>query len=180
MPSLSVSAASAAAVCLDPARSISACSHYSIPANDTCFLSTASHRSISDCIAIYRATVFYLRRMYVSIVSNPASALAASAEVYYHFQSSLLHGIRNVSHRYTWYWKTPQDPSRARGGGKPHVSAPKRSTDWTTALKKNPDTHSLTHSLISIIDILLQNRPRLFKIPDHHQPVIIHRRYHSP
>ena len=37
-----------------------------------------------------------------------------------------------------------------------HVSAPKSNIDWTTDLKKNPDTRSLAPSLIRILDIFCQ------------------------
>ena len=37
-----------------------------------------------------------------------------------------------------------------------HVSAPKSNTDWTTALKKNMDTHVLAPSLLRILNNLCQ------------------------
>ena len=81
--------ATAAAVSLAPARSMTACSHHRIPTHAPFFLSATSQRSRSYRVAIYCTTVFCLCRMYVSIGSNHASALAASAKVYSHFQSSL-------------------------------------------------------------------------------------------
>ena len=38
-----------------------------------------------------------------------------------------------------------------------HVSAPKSNTNWTMALKKNPDTSGLDPSLLNILGIILQN-----------------------
>ena len=94
-------------VYLAPFRSITACSNHRISACSPCFLSAASQRSRSDRVAIYCATVLWPRWMYVSIGSNPASDISASAEVYSHFPSSLRHGSFPISIRATWSWKPP-------------------------------------------------------------------------
>ena len=86
--------------------------------------------------------------------SKPVSAIAASTKVYSLFPSRLRRGRCPVSRRATWSCNPPQDPSHT--GATTHVSAPKRNTDWTTALKKNPYTHGLTPSLLIILNIIGQ------------------------
>ena len=120
--SITFSSISAAvvAISLDPDRSIPACSHRLIPNRSTFFLSVATQRSRSDCVAMYCATVFCLRRMYVSIISNPA-------KVYFHFLSYRRRRSCPVSRRATWYWKPPRNcPMREVTT---HISASKSSTD---------------------------------------------------
>ena len=58
--------------------------------------------------------------MYASIVSNPASAPAASDEVYYHLPHSHRHRSCTVNYQSTWSWNTPQEKSHA-GGNHPHI-----------------------------------------------------------
>ena len=98
-PSPSVVAASA--YCY-PSRSMPTCYHHCIP---TCYpksLYETSHSSNSDCVAIYCATVFWRRLIYSSIVKNPASYLAAAAEVYLHLPSVVICVSRPVSFLDTW------------------------------------------------------------------------------
>ena len=154
-PSSSASTAAAAAASLAPARSSTACSRHRIPTRSPLFLSTALHRSRIGRVAIYCKAVFCLRRMQVSIRSNPASYLAASAEVYSHLPPDLCRGSRPISRCATWYWNPPR--TRPMWGVTAHVSAPKSNTNWTTALKKNPDTCGLAPSLLKILVIFLQN-----------------------
>ena len=92
--------------------------------------------------------------MYVSINSNPASAPSAPSKVYSHFPSSLRHGSCPVSCHATWSWKLPR--TFPMWGVTTHVSAPNNKTDWTTTLKKNPDTCGLAPSLLRIFDIICQ------------------------
>ena len=86
-PSLS---AAAAAASLSPAKLSPACSHRCIYTRIPGALSEPSHSSNSDRVAMYYATMFCRRRMYSSIVKNPASSLAVSVEVCVHFLSSVL------------------------------------------------------------------------------------------
>ena len=58
---------------------------------------------------MYRDTMIVLIQMYTSIVSNPASAFAASAAVYSHFPSERRRGSLPVNSRATWYWKPPKN-----------------------------------------------------------------------
>ena len=44
-----------------------------------------------------------------------------------------------------------------------HVSSLKINTNWTTYLKKNPDTRSLAPSLLSILDIFCQTNRAFVK-----------------
>ena len=46
---------------------------------------------------MYRATVFYRRLIYSSIIKDTASSLAAAAEVYLHLPSGVLRRSRPVS-----------------------------------------------------------------------------------
>ena len=64
------SSATAAAASRAPARSILACSHYRIPTHAPGSLSEPSHRSNSDRVAIYCATVFWRRLTYSSIIKK--------------------------------------------------------------------------------------------------------------
>ena len=79
-PSLSASDA-ADAVSLAPVSSIPECSHHRIPTCSPCFFYTTSQRSKIDCVAIYCAAILFLYQMQVSIGSNPASYISASAKV---------------------------------------------------------------------------------------------------
>ena len=112
---------------------------------------------------MYCATMLCLQLMYVSIVSNPASAIAlsASAEVYSRFQYSRRRRSCPVSLRDTCSWKPPR--IRPMQGVNTHVSTPKSSTEWMTDLKKNTDNRSLTSSLLRILVILLHTA-RVFVI----------------
>ena len=139
------------------------------------FFSSASQSSRSDCVSIYCAEVFWILWIYVSIVSNPASALAPSSDIYSHFTSSLLCGSRPVISRVTRSWKPPR--TRPIKGVTNHISAPKSNTARTTDLKKNIDTRGLSLSLLRILVILLK-QPTPFSDPVHCRQVIIHRRYH--
>ena len=132
-----------------------ACPYHCITTRDLCFLSVTSQRTRSDCVAMYCATVFCICQMYVSIISNPASSLSASAEVYSHFLSARRCGSLPVSHCVTWSWRPPR--TRPMRGVITHVSVTKSSTDLKAALKKNPDTRSLYPSLLRILVILLHN-----------------------
>ena len=76
----------AAAASIAPARSTPACSHHCILNRALGDLSEPSHRSISDRVAIYCATVFWHRLTYSSIVSKPSISFAAAADVYFHVQ----------------------------------------------------------------------------------------------
>ena len=143
----------AAAVSLAPVSSITACSHHHILAVAPFFLSAASQKSRSYCVSICCANVFWFRRMYVSIILNHTSTLAASDEVYFHFPSSLLQRILPISRRATWFWKSPR--TRPMRGVTSHVSAPKSNTDCTINLKKNPYTCGNAPSLLWILIILL-------------------------
>ena len=91
--------------------------------------------------------------MYVSILSNPASALATSTEVYSYFLYDRCRRSRPVNSCATWSWKPPR--TRPMQGVTTHVSAPNISTDLTTALNKKLDTCGLDPSLIRILVILL-------------------------
>ena len=108
------------------ARSSPACSHHLIPTRAPGAISDPSHRSNSDRVVMYYATVFCRRLIYSSIVKNPASSLAAVAEVYLHLPSGVLRGSRPVSRLSTWAW----NPSRAFPiqGMITQVSDPKSST----------------------------------------------------
>ena len=97
---------------------------------------------------MYCATVFCHHRMYSCIVWNPASSLAAAAEVYSRFLSVLCRGSRPISRRATWSWNPPRTlPMR---GVATQVSEPKSNTACTTDLKKNPDTRGSAPYLLRI------------------------------
>ena len=87
----------------------------------------------------------------ISIVSNPSSYLAASAEVFSHLPFRLFHEILPVSRLAIWSWNPLR--SRPMRGVTTQVSAPKSNTYWTTDLNKNTDTRGLTPSLLSILNI---------------------------
>ena len=72
----------AAAASRAPARSIPTCSHHRISTCAPIALSNPSHRSSSERVAIYCATVFCCRLIYSYIVNNPASSISAAAKVY--------------------------------------------------------------------------------------------------
>ena len=105
-PSSSAFSAFAATVSLAPTSSTSSCYHHQIPTCAHRFLSTASHRYRIGRIAIYCTNLLRLFWMYVSIGSNPASSLAASAKVYSHLPSDLRHGIHPISCCTTWSWNS--------------------------------------------------------------------------
>ena len=66
----SSSSANAATASRAPVRSIPSCSHHRIPTCAPGALSDPSHRSNSDHVAIYYATVLWRRLMYSSIVKK--------------------------------------------------------------------------------------------------------------
>ena len=143
-----------AAVSFAPSSSIPSFYHHRIPTHAPCFLSATSHRSKRDHTEIYCVTVFWLLRMYVSIVSNSTFTLSASAEFYYHLVSSLRRRSLPVSRRTTRSWKTPS--TRPMQGVTTQVSTPKSNTNCTTSLKKNTDIRGLAPFLLRILFILLQ------------------------
>ena len=148
------SSSTAAAVFRAPTRSISSFYHHRILTRIPGALPYPSHRSNSDCVAIYCAAVFWRRLTYSSIVKNPAASLTAAAKVYLHVLSVVLHGICPVSCLTIWVWNPPKVlPMR---GVTTQVSAPKISTAWTTALKNNPDTQGVAPYLLRMREILLQ------------------------
>ena len=79
-----------------------ACSHHCIPNRAPGSLSDSSHRSNSDHVEIYCATVLWRRLTYYSIIKKPAASLAATVEVYYHTPSFVLHRSCPASHLTTW------------------------------------------------------------------------------
>ena len=93
----SSTSAAVSVVSLSPVISIPACSYHHITTRAPCILSVALHRSRSDLVAMYCATVLCLCQMYASIVSNLASALAASAEVYSQFPSARRRGNHPIN-----------------------------------------------------------------------------------
>ena len=88
----------------------------------------------------------------ISLISNLASALTASAKLFYHLPFILCNESLPVSHLLIWswnplryhimWWVTTQD------------SASKSNTDWMMDLKKNPEIRGLTTFLLGIFDIL--------------------------
>ena len=84
-PTAFSAAAVAFAASRAPTRLMSAWYHHRIPNCSPSALSNPSPMSNSDWVAMYCATVFCCCQMYSSIVLNPASSLAASANVYFHF-----------------------------------------------------------------------------------------------
>ena len=124
----------AAAASIAPTRLMTACSYNHIPTRTPGALSEPSHRSSSDRVAMYCANVFCRRRMYSSIVWNPASSLAIAAEVYVHPPSGFCRGICPARRIATWSWK----PHMALPiqGVTSQVSNPKSNTACTTDLKK--------------------------------------------
>ena len=126
IPSSSTSAA-ANAVTLAPAKSITDCYHHRIPTCAPCFLYATSQRSKINFIAIYCAAILRLYQMQVSIGSNPAYSISASAKVYSHLLSNPRHGSLPVSRLINWYWRPPR--TRPMLGVTTHVSAPKSNTD---------------------------------------------------
>ena len=104
-----------------------ACSHHRIPTRAPCIRSVASQRSRSNQIAMYCATMFFLCLMYTSIISNPASALAVTVVVYYHFLSARLCRSCPVNCCAIWYRKTPK--TRPMRGVTTHESAQHISTN---------------------------------------------------
>ena len=75
-PSSSITGDAASCV---PSGSIPSCHHHRIPTCSPGALYDPSHRSNSDCVLMYCATVFWRRLTYSSIVKNPTSSLAAVA-----------------------------------------------------------------------------------------------------
>ena len=76
---------------------------------------------------MYCATVLCLCQIYISIISNPASDIAASNKVYSPFPYARRYGILPFHLRITWYWKPPRTQTML--GVTTHISAPKRNTD---------------------------------------------------
>ena len=98
-PSLS---AAAAATSLNPSRLSHACSHHRIPTCTHSVFYNPSHRSNSDRLVMYCATVFWCCLMYSSIVKNHASSLAVADEVYIRFLPGVQCGSRTVRCLSTW------------------------------------------------------------------------------
>ena len=73
---------------------------------------------------------------------------------YSHLPSDICRESRPVSRRSTWSWKPPS--TRPIQRLTTHVYAPKRNTDWKTALKKNLNSRGLKPSLLRILAIILQ------------------------
>ena len=96
------SSAVAAAAYPAPVSSIPSCSYHLSPTRVHGDLSDPSHRSNSDHVVIYCATVLFCRLVYSLIVKNPVSSLAATAEVYLHLSYSALRGSRPVKRLSTW------------------------------------------------------------------------------
>ena len=92
----------AAANSRDPAMSTPTCSHHCIPNHAPRDLSDPSHRSNSDRVAMYCATVFCRRLIYSSIVNNTASSLDATVEVYLHLLSGVFRRSRTVKNITIW------------------------------------------------------------------------------
>ena len=101
---------SAAAAYLATAILMPAYSHHLIPTCASGALSNLSNRSISDRVPMYCATVFFRRQLYSSVVWNPTSSLAVTADVYFHFPSGFLRGSRPVSRLATCSWNPTRDP----------------------------------------------------------------------
>ena len=147
-PSLSAST-SAAALYLAPFRSIPALSCHHIPTCSPDVLSISSHRSRINIVAMNCATMLFLLQMYSSIASKTASSLAAAAEVYSHLLSCRHCRSLRINCRAIFYWKSPGN--RPVWGVTIQASAPKSSTDWTTALNTNLDTRGEAPSLLIIL-----------------------------
>ena len=150
-PSLSANSSVAS---LAPYKLSLTCSHHCILTRAPGALSDSSHRSNSDCVAMYCATVLWCHRMYSYIVKNSASYLAVAAKVYVHFPSGDLRRSRLVNRLTTWAWNPPR--VLHVWGVTTQVSNTKISTACTKALKNNPDTHGSAPSLLRIHVILLQ------------------------
>ena len=138
-----------------------ACSHHCTTTRSPGVLSVPLQRYVSDCVAMYYTTMFFLRWMYYSIIWNPDSSLAVASKVYSHFPSVFRCMSRPVKCGATWSWNSPRNLPIRRVTT--HVSAPKISNAWTTALKKNPDIHSSYPSLLRILVILFHNALALVK-----------------
>ena len=105
------------------------------------------------------AIMFCLIWMYSYIASNLASSLAAAAEVHSHFPYVRLRGSLPVNWCATCSWNPPS--TRPMRGVTTHVSTPKISTDWNTALNKNTDTRGAAPSLMRIL-VNLHHTARAF------------------
>ena len=93
----------------------------------------------------------------ICIISNLASALTASAKLFYHLPFILCHESLPVSHLSIWSWNPwSWNPLRYHimWGVTTQDSASKSNTDWVIDLKKNPEICSLATFLLSIFDIL--------------------------
>ena len=100
--------------------------HLRIPTCTPGALSDPSHRSNGDHVAMYCSTVFWRRRVYDSIVWNPASSLAVNAEVYVHLPLGFRCRSCPTIRLDTWSWNTPQGPYH--GGEWPPRSPIQRAT----------------------------------------------------
>ena len=160
--SLSVSA-SAAALSMVPVRYIPACSHHCIPTCSHGVLFISSYSSRIDRVAMNCATVFLLILIYSPIASNPTSSFAAATKVYSHFPSYRIHRSLHISRFSTWSWNPPRNLSMQ--GVTTQVYVPKSSTDWTTALDKNPNTRVAAPSLMRIRVILCHTTRALVRFP---------------
>ena len=90
--------------------------------------------------------------MYSYIISNTASYLVAASNVYSHLPSVRHRRSLPSNHCAIWSQKPTRTPTMQ--GVTTHVSAPKSSTDWITALKKNPYTcGTSTYLLIILVNL---------------------------
>ena len=95
-------AATTAAATRDPTRSILSCSHHCTPTHPPGAISDPSHRSNSDRVEMYCATMFYRHLIYSSIVKKTDSSLAAASEVYLHLPYCVLLRRCPVIRLVTW------------------------------------------------------------------------------
>ena len=94
--------AAASADSLAPTRLSPTCFHHRIPTCAPSEISDPSHISNSDHLGMYCATVLCHRRIYSYIVKHPAFSLSVAVEVYVHFPSGVLCGIRPVNRLSAW------------------------------------------------------------------------------
>ena len=177
LPSLS-SPAVAAAVSLAPANSIPSWSYHRTPTHSPGVIFVSSHKVRSNCVAMDWATVFYLLQMYASITSDTASSISAVAKVYSHFMYVCCCGSLPVNCLATWSWNPSQN--RPMQGVTTQVSAPKFSTDWTMALKKNMDNRGVSPLPAENTFQPLPHSLRILQDSEYHWPITDCRWYQPP